>query len=121
MKILIFENDFLEIKPLFEVLKVDYDFFDYDYFTNSQGLSPFEKSMTYDKILVDLKLSDGTAMEGYDILAKLQELGYIMDNVAIITGHTDYKSRLQEFGLDNVCVIEKPLYLNEIENFLGLM
>lgn len=120
MKILIFENEFAEIEPIFEVLKKDYENFEYKYFPNSQGLGPMSNALEYDKILVDLKLSDKTRMEGFDILDELKRLKYNMNNVAILTGHTDYISRLSEKSLESVVVLEKPISFDELEIFLGL-
>ncbi len=120
MKILIFENEFNEMEPLFEVLKSDYEDFEYEYFSNSQTFKSFDKINDYDNILVDLKLSDRTKMEGYDILEKIKKLGYDMTKVAIITGHTIINAKLKEKGLSNIEIIEKPFYIDEIEKFLGL-
>jgi hypothetical protein len=121
MKVLIFENEFLEIEPIFEALKKDFEDFNYVYFANSQGLKPFDSVIEYDRILVDLKLSDKTKMEGFDILDELIKLTYNMKHVAIITGHTDYISRLRaKKELELITVMEKPLSIDELERFLGL-
>lgn len=120
MKVLIFENEISEIEPIFEVLQKDYEDFDYQFFTNSQSLKPFNRVFEFDKILVDLKLSDNTKMEGYDILEALKTLSYNLKSVAIITGHTDFRSKLEEKGFGNIKVIEKPILIDEIEVFLGL-
>lgn len=119
MTVLIFENDFNEVEPIFDALKLDYDDFDFKYYTKSQDAGEFEEVLKFEKILVDLKLADGTQLEGYDILTKLKTSGYNMKNVAVITGHTDYRSRLNAMGLDDVTVFEKPLNIDELEAFLG--
>jgi len=121
MKVLIFENEFHEIEPIFEVFKLDYEEFNYNYFGNSQSLKPFSLVHEYDFILVDLKLSDKTKMEGFDILDELNKLKFNMKNVAVITGHTDYETKLIEKGFSDLKVIEKPLIITELEKFFKLI
>lgn len=119
MNLLIIENQFSEMEPLFDALKEDYPDLNYTNISSSQQLKPFESILKYDKILVDLKLTDRTKLEGYDILIKLKELKYDMNNVAIVTAHTGVASSLKDRNLTDIKVIEKPFYLDELESFLG--
>jgi DNA-binding LytR/AlgR family response regulator len=121
MKVLVFENERVEVEPLFKVLEYYHKGLEFDLFSSSQAFKDWSKLKEYSFFLVDLKLSDKTRLEGIEIIGNLISSGIELNRIAIITGHTEYRSKINKDWINDVGIFEKPLSIKEIEAFLKLV
>lgn len=122
MKILIIENEYESVKPVFLaierlVLREPLDITQCD---KSQNI-PWDTLDLYDAILLDISLATKSDLDGYGILSKInQENPNLLNRIAIITGNDKIVEMLKERGLDNcsVKIFEKPLRYKDIAAFI---
>lgn len=123
MKVLIIENEYDSILPVFNaveklVLKQSLEKVHID---KSQNI-PWEELTSFNAIFIDLSLATRSLQDGYGIIEKLKEQApYILSKVAIITGNDMVPDSLKERGLSecNIQIFEKPLRYKEIAAFIN--
>lgn len=123
MKVLIIENEYASILPVFNaveklVLKQSIEKVHID---KSQNI-PWTELATFNAIFIDLSLATKSLQDGYGIIEKLKEQAPdILSKVAIITGNDMVQDSLKERGLSecNIQVFEKPLRYKEIAAFIN--
>lgn len=122
MKVLIIENEYDSILPVFSaveklVLKQPLEKVHID---KSQNI-PWVDLHSFNAIFIDLSLAIKSQQDGYGIIEKLKEQApEVLSKIAIITGNDMVQDRLKERGLDdsNIKVFEKPLRYKEIAAFI---
>lgn len=123
MKVLIIENEYDSILPVFNaveklVLKQSIEKVHID---KSQNI-PWNDLSTFNAIFVDLSLATRSLQDGYGIIEKFQEqVPEILSKIAIITGNDMVQENLKERGLNNsnIQIFEKPLRYKEIAAFIN--
>lgn len=123
MKVLIIENEYDSILPVFNaveklVLKQELEKVHID---KSQNI-PWTELMSFNAIFIDLSLATKSLQDGYGIIERLKEQApEILRKVAIITGNDMVQNNLKERGLSecNIQVFEKPLRYKEIAAFIN--
>lgn len=123
MKVLIIENEYDSIRPVFNaaeklILKQELEKVHID---KSQDI-PWTELRSFNAIFIDLSLATRSQQDGYGIIEKLKEqVPEILSKVAIITGNDMVQNNLKERGLDecNIKVFEKPLRYKEIAAFIN--
>ncbi len=123
MKILIIENEYDSIKPIFDaveriVLKKQIQ---KEVVAKSQDIS-WDTLTSYTAIFVDISLAVKSELDGYGILNKIFiEYPQIKDRVAIITGNDKIKEMLDNRSLGewNIRIFSKPLRYRDIADFIA--
>lgn len=123
MKVLIIENEYDSILPVFNaveklVLKQELEKVHID---KSQNI-PWTDLTSFNAIFIDLSLATKSLQDGYGIIERLKEQApEILRKVAIITGNDMVQNNLKERGLGecNIKVFEKPLRYKEIAAFIN--
>lgn len=123
MKVLIIENEYDSILPVFNaveklVLKQELEKVHID---KSQNI-PWTELTSFNAIFIDLSLATKSLQDGYGIIERLKEQApEILRKVAIITGNDMVQNNLKERGLSecNIQVFEKPLRYKEIAAFIN--
>lgn len=123
MKVLIIENEYASILPVFNaveklVLKQELEKVHID---KSQNI-PWTELTSFNAIFIDLSLATKSLQDGYGIIERLKEQApEILRKVAIITGNDMVQNNLKERGLSecNIQVFEKPLRYKEIAAFIN--
>lgn len=122
MKVLIIENEYDSILPVFHAverlaLKESIEKIHID---KSQNI-PWNEINTFDAIFVDISLATKSQLDGYGIIERIREqYPEILPKLSIITGNDMVRDHLKERGLDNcnVKIFEKPLRYKEIATFI---
>lgn len=122
MKILIIENEYDSILPVFNaverlVLKQKIEKVHID---KSQNI-PWNNLSSFDAIFIDLSLATKSLLDGYGIIEKIKKQSpEVLNKIAIITGNDMVQENLKERGLSecNIQIFEKPLHYKEIADFI---
>lgn len=122
MKVLIIENEYDSILPVFRAVEkiVLNQPLNMVHIDKSQDI-PWSDLNSFNAIFIDLSLATKSLMDGYGIIEKLKEqTPDALNKVAIITGNDMVQERLKERGLSecNVRIFEKPLRYKEIGDFI---
>lgn len=122
MKVLIIENEYDSILPVFRAVEkiVLNQPLDMVHIDKSQDI-PWSDLNSFNAIFIDLSLATKSLMDGYGIIEKVKEqTPDALNKVAIITGNDMVQERLKERGLSecNVRIFEKPLRYKEIGDFI---
>lgn len=122
-KILIFENQFIEMEGAFKGFKVlSKNEIDYEVYKSSQEFGDLNKSLEFDIILVDLDLVPSSKLTGYEILDKLIEIHKHSDSkINVLTGHGNATEELKRRKIMNIQIIEKPLGQNHLIELFGII
>lgn len=123
MKVLIIENEYDSIRPVFNaaeklILKQELEKV---HINKSQDI-PWTDLRSFNAIFIDLSLATRSQQDGYGIIEKFKEkVPEILSKVAIITGNDMVQNNLKERGLGgcNIQVFEKPLHYKEIAAFIN--
>ena len=118
-KVAVFENEYNLIDTIFDTANYYYfnNELDFEYFPSSQSLSPFEKIKEFQIVIVDISLSQKSELDGYSLLAKLEELEP-KPAIIILTGHSKVAENLKLKNLPAYPIINKPL---AIEDFVSTL
>lgn len=122
MKILVIENEYDSILPVFNaieklILKEEIEKVHID---KSQDI-PWDKIMSFNVIFIDISLATRSEYDGYGIIEQIKTKAVTMlSKIAIITGNDMVRERLKERGFDNynIKIFEKPLRYKDIAAFI---
>lgn len=123
MKILVIENEYDSISPVFEaveklVLKQTIEIVRVD---KSQDV-PWDVLDSFNAIFVDLSLATKSQQDGYGVVATIKErVPIVLNKTAIITGNDMVRESLTERGLIgcNIEIFDKPLHFKDIAAFIN--
>ena len=120
MRLAIFENEQSQVEGAFNFLNRRYygGNLEISYFSNSQSGKPYEDLEKFDIIFVDIELSTTSELDGFKLLAKLNEVG-LSNRLVVLTGFSKVEQNLKEYNLPNYEVVQKPfsfLRLKEVIN-----
>lgn len=122
MKVLIIENEYDSILPVFHAVEriALKEELDKTHIDKSQSI-PWTEIDDFDAIFVDISLATKSQLDGYGIIERVKEqYPGVLPKLAIITGNDMVLERLKERRLDdcNVKIFEKPLRYKEIASFI---
>lgn len=111
IKVAVFENELNPIKRSFDATNLIYfkKELDFKYFESSQKFGDLTELNSYQVVLLDIDLSLKSKMDGYQILLDLKQKNVRTNNIIIITGHDNVKSRLAEIGFNDIPIIQKTI------------
>jgi hypothetical protein len=120
MKLAIFENEFNNIKAIFDAFNLLHfqKNATIQVFESSQDFGDFKSLDEFDFILIDLDLSPKSQQDGYQIIEAIKGLGISLNKVKILTGHVNPQELLLERGLPKLQILQKPLKLESLEKIL---
>lgn len=122
MKILIIENEYASIKPVFDAAEtiVLHEEIERKICQKSQDI-PWTILSTYDALFIDISLAPRSELDGYGIIDNLiQKYPMVIPKTAIITGNDRIKDMLKERGIDEdqIAIFTKPLRYKDIANYI---
>lgn len=119
-KVLIFENEFNNIKVLFDLVNhIDYsDNIKYEVHPTTQAFGDLRNIFNYDLVIVDIKLAPKSLLDGYNLLERIEELknerSTEIPKIIVMTGNLDAVEELKQRGLNSYPVITKPVTLKSL-------
>ncbi|ACF10553.1 response regulator receiver protein [Chlorobaculum parvum NCIB 8327] len=117
MRVLIVENEFAELKNVFEAASLYYfeSKLQYDVCGLSQHLKDYIGVTYYDYIFVDIDLSVNSAKDGYGVIFDLiYDYGVSSGNIIVMTGHNKIHEELKIKGLPALQILSKPIDMDEV-------
>ena len=121
MEILIFENEYADLEPVFKAINLlEFDGeLNITQYNTSQDLESIEQINDYDVIIVDIDLSLKSHKDGYGILHDISNFdSTLLNKVVVLTGSTKVEEKLSELGYTNVRLALKPADMDEITEVL---
>ncbi|MFM8911447.1 MAG: response regulator [Flammeovirgaceae bacterium] len=121
MKIVIFENEFNNLRTSFEAVNLLYfnDSLEFQQFNTFQDFGKIEKLSDFDFAIIDIDLSPKSELDGYQIIEKISELKGKQPKIIILTGHLNIEEQLKARNLPLLPIITKPVDFNSIKNALS--
>jgi DNA-binding NtrC family response regulator len=118
MNILIFENQVQDVIEAFNDVNI-LDFDDelkFKWVKKSQDFKDYNRLEEYQLVIVDIDLSLKSEKDGYGVIDILKTK-YNYNKIVIMTGHK-LDDKLEEQGLSDIDVINKPLILDNLKNII---
>jgi CheY-like chemotaxis protein len=119
-RVLIFENEFNNIKVLFDLVNhIDYsDKIKYEVYPTTQAFGDLRNIINYDLVIVDIKLAPKSLLDGYNLLKRIEELknerSTDIPKVIVMTGNLDALEELKQRGMSVYPIITKPVTLKSL-------
>jgi ActR/RegA family two-component response regulator len=110
MKVLIFENQFDQLRIIFEAVKLLYfnGAMTFKELVSSQEMGDLTEAKAYDFIFVDIDLSKKSTLDGFQIIEKLISLGYPKNKISVLTGWVNISEELKKRGITDIQTVTKP-------------
>ena len=120
--IAIFENQYHQVKTSFEV--ANKIFFNselkYTQFNSSQELTPLNKIIEYELVIIDISLSSNSDKDGFDLIKEILKIED-RPKILILTGNSNIIEGLKKRELPEIPILMKPVDPIDIKDKIKLV
>jgi two-component SAPR family response regulator len=117
MKIIVFENEYNNVKGAFQVLNIVHfgGLAVIKNYVKYQDCSDVRELDASDFIFVDIDLAPTSTLDGFGIIKQLLANNYPLKKMAVLTGHMDMRTRLLARGINQpISIVTKPVTYKEL-------
>lgn len=119
MKILLFENEFDQIRSCFDAIRVlHFKDLTTTVHLKSQDIGDFKNVFEHDFVFIDINLTSASELDGFQILAKLLESGFPKQKICILTGWLNINEELISKGFEDINSLTKPVKIDSLMELL---
>ncbi|MFN8229482.1 MAG: response regulator [Bacteroidia bacterium] len=117
MKIIIFENQFHQVKVQFEIANKLFfkDQLIFEQYNAAQEFQPLSKIVDYDLAIIDISLSSNSKLDGFDLISEIIKIEK-RPRILILTGNSNIEEGLEKRGLPKFLILYKPVDPIDIAN-----
>lgn len=110
MKVVIFENQFYQVKIQFDVANRIFfnNKIEYVQFNSSQEFGALNNIINYDLAIIDISLSSNSDLDGYDLITQISEVEN-HPKILILTGNSSIEQNLKKRNLPSIPILMKPV------------
>ena len=117
MKILIFENEKVEVENAFKIFNLRYynNEIEITYYPTSQDLGEISNIAEYNLVILDIDLSVKSNKDGFGILEDIKNYDEeLLKRILVLTGSTQVRKKLDDKNFKFIPMLQKPIDYKEI-------